>query len=162
MESQLNKYDQLSFNVVLIEPQIPNNTGNIGRLCVATKSRLHLVHPLGFEITDARVKRAGLDYWPDLEICHYKNFESWKETIDPTASLYFFSARAEKSFYKSVLKQGDYLIFGKEAEGLNSEIIQEFKEHLVTIPFSGKVRSFNLANAVAMVLGEGIRQISLD
>ena len=155
----LNKYDQLSFNVVLVEPQIPNNTGNIGRLCVATKSRLHLIHPLGFEITDARVKRAGLDYWPDLEICHHTDFQAWLKTIDTSANLYFFSARADKSFYKTELKQGDYLIFGKEAEGLNPEIIEQFKEQLVTIPFPGKVRSFNLANAVAMVLGEGMRQI---
>lgn len=157
----LGKYDQLNFNVVLVEPQIPNNTGNIGRLCVATKSRLHLIHPLGFEITDARVKRAGLDYWPDLEICQHENFQKWVETIDPLASIYFFSARAENSFYKTQLKHGDYLIFGKEAEGLSPEIIQQFKDHLVTIPFPGKVRSFNLANAVAMVLGEGLRQLHL-
>lgn len=155
-----DKYDQLNFNVVLVEPQIPNNTGNIGRLCVATKSRLHLIHPLGFEITDARVKRAGLDYWPDLEICHHVNFQAWIKTIDPSRSIYFFSTRAQKSFYKTQLKQGDYLIFGKEAEGLSAEIMEQFKEHLVTIPFPGKVRSFNLANAVAMVLGEGIRQIN--
>jgi tRNA (cytidine/uridine-2'-O-)-methyltransferase len=157
-----DKYDQLNFNIVLVEPQIPNNTGNIGRLCVATKSRLHLIHPLGFEITDARVKRAGLDYWPDLEICHHDNFKAWVETIDPSANIYFFSARAETSFYKVELKQGDYLVFGKEAEGLNSDIIEQFKEHLVTIPFPGKVRSFNLANAVAMVLGEGMRQIDFN
>jgi len=155
----LDKYDQLNFNVVLIEPQIPNNTGNIGRLCVATKSRLHLVHPLGFEITDTRVKRAGLDYWPDLEFCHHADFQSWFETIEPDANIYFFSARAEKSFYKMELKRGDYLIFGKESDGLSPEIIEKFKEHLVIIPFPGKVRSFNLANAVSMVLGEGIRQL---
>ena len=143
----------------MVEPQIPNNTGNIGRLCVATKSRLHLIHPLGFEITDARVKRAGLDYWPDLEICHHENFEAWISTIEPTANVYFFSARATESFYKTRLKRGDYLIFGKEADGLGAEILEEFKENLVTIPFPGKVRSFNLANAVAMVLGEGMRQI---
>lgn len=155
----IDKYDQLNFNIVLVEPQIPNNTGNIGRLCVATKSRLHLIHPLGFEITDARVKRAGLDYWPDLEICHHSNFEAWMQTIDSNASIYFFSARATKSFYKANLKRGDYLIFGKEAEGLDSDIIKRFKDNLVTIPFPGKVRSFNLANAVAMTLGEGMRQL---
>ncbi len=162
MENVTEKYDQLNFNVVLVEPQIPNNTGNIGRLCVATKSRLHLIHPLGFEITDARVKRAGLDYWPDLEICHHENFEKWLETIESSANLYFFSARATESFYQLNLKKGDYLIFGKEAEGLNPEIIEQFSEKLVKIPFPGKVRSFNLANAVAMALGEGIRQIDLS
>jgi tRNA (cytidine/uridine-2'-O-)-methyltransferase len=157
----VDKYDQLNFNIVLVEPQIPNNTGNIGRLCVATKSRLHLVHPLGFEITDSRVKRAGLDYWPDLEICHHDNFEAWVKTINPESAIYFFSARAEKSFYKVDLKAGDYLIFGKEAEGLTSEIIDQFKENIVKIPFPGKVRSFNLANAVSMVLGEGMRQLGV-
>ncbi len=157
----VDKYDQLNFNIVLVEPQIPNNTGNIGRLCVATKSRLHLVHPLGFEITDSRVKRAGLDYWPDLEICHHDNFEAWVKTINPESAIYFFSARAEKSFYKVDLKAGDYLIFGKEAEGLASEIIDQFKENIVKIPFPGKVRSFNLANAVSMVLGEGMRQLGV-
>lgn len=157
----VDKYDQLNFNIVLVEPQIPNNTGNIGRLCVATKSRLHLVHPLGFEITDSRVKRAGLDYWPDLEICHHDNFEAWVKTINPECAIYFFSARAEKSFYKVDLKAGDYLIFGKEAEGLASEIIDQFKENIVKIPFPGKVRSFNLANAVSMALGEGMRQLGV-
>ncbi len=157
----VDKYDQLNFNIVLVEPQIPNNTGNIGRLCVATKSRLHLVHPLGFEITDSRVKRAGLDYWPDLEICHHDNFEAWVKTINPESAIYFFSARAEKSFYKVDLKAGDYLIFGKEAEGLASEIIDQFKENIVKIPFPGKVRSFNLANAVSMALGEGMRQLGV-
>ena len=157
----VDKYDQLNFNIVLVEPQIPNNTGNIGRLCVATKSRLHLVHPLGFEITDSRVKRAGLDYWPDLEICHHDNFEAWVKTINPESAIYFFSARAEKSFYTVDLKAGDYLIFGKEAEGLASEIIDQFKENIVKIPFPGKVRSFNLANAVSMVLGEGMRQLGV-
>jgi tRNA (cytidine/uridine-2'-O-)-methyltransferase len=157
----VDKYDQLNFNIVLVEPQIPNNTGNIGRLCVATKSRLHLVHPLGFEITDSRVKRAGLDYWPDLEICHHDNFEAWVKTINPESAIYFFSARAEKSFYKVDLKAGDYLIFGKEAEGLTSEIIDQFKENIVKIPFPGKVRSFNLANAVSMALGEGMRQLGV-
>lgn len=157
--NEFNKYDQLNFNIVLVEPQIPNNTGNIGRLCVATKSRLHLVHPLGFEITDTRVKRAGLDYWPDLEIVHHSDFKSFIEFKEEDANMYFFSARATTSFYDLTLKSGDYLIFGKEAEGLNTEIIDEYKNQLVTIPFPGKVRSFNLANAVAMALGEGMRQI---
>lgn len=152
------KYDKINFNIVLIEPQIPNNTGNIGRLCVATKSRLHLVHPLGFEITDKRVKRAGLDYWPDLELVHHQTFEDWTKQISDWSRVFFFSANAEQSFYKISLQEGDWLVFGKEATGLSNEIKQQFEKHLVTIPFPGKVRSFNLANAVAMVLGEGMRQ----
>lgn len=159
--SAQNKYDEYNFNVVLVEPQIPNNTGNIGRLCVATKSRLHLVHPLGFEITDSRVKRAGLDYWPHLEVFHHDSFDKWINSVDHKANFYFFSARATTSFYKAQLKKGDYLIFGKEADGLGADIIQKFNDNLVKIPFPGKVRSFNLANAVAMVLGEGMRQLEL-
>ncbi len=161
MENNLSKYDQLNFNIVLVEPQIPNNTGNIGRLGVATKSRLHLIHPLGFEITDTRVKRAGLDYWPDLELVNHVTFEDWYNSVEDKTRIFFFSARAEQSFYKVDLQEGDYLVFGKEAEGLSAEITERFKEQLVTIPFPGKVRSFNLANAVAMVLGEGMRQLSL-
>jgi len=149
------------FNIVLVEPQIPNNTGNVGRLCVATNSRLHLIHPLGFEITDARVKRAGLDYWGDLDLTHHDNFEAWFASIPKDANVYFFSARAKKSLYKQTLKEGDYLVFGKEATGLGDELIERFDTQLLTIPFPGKVRSFNLGNAVAMVLGEGMRQLSL-
>ena len=161
MENITDKYDQLNFNIVLVEPQIPNNTGNIGRLCVATKSRLHLIAPLGFEITDSRVKRAGLDYWKDLEVCYHDSFRKWYETVEDKSRVFFFTARTDKSFYKIDLKSGDYLVFGKEADGLNPEIIEEFKEQLVTIPFPGKVRSFNLANAVAIVAMEGIRQVEL-
>lgn len=161
MENVTDKYDQLNFHIVLVEPQIPNNTGNIGRLCVATKSRLHVIAPLGFEITDSRVKRAGLDYWKDLEICYHDSFRAWYETVEDKSRVFFFTARTDASFYKVNLKRGDYLVFGKEADGLSNEITQEFKEQLVTIPFPGKVRSFNLANAVAIAAMEGIRQIEL-
>jgi tRNA (cytidine/uridine-2'-O-)-methyltransferase len=153
------KYPKINFNIVLVEPQIPNNTGNIGRTCVATHSKLHLIKPLGFDISDKRVKRSGLDYWPDLELQVHENFEAWIDTIEDKSRVFFFSARAEKSFYQKQLKEGDWLVFGKEAEGLSEEIKHRFVNHLVKIPFPGKVRSFNLSNAVAMVLGEGIRQL---
>ena len=150
------------FNIVLVEPQIPNNTGNIGRLCVATNSRLHLVHPLGFEISDTRVKSAGLDYWGDLDLTHHDNFEAWYSSLPENSNVYFFSARAKESLYRQTLKEGDYLVFGKEATGLGDELIQRFESQLLTIPFPGKVRSFNLGNAVAMVLGEGMRQVDFE
>ena len=162
MENVIGKYEELNFNIVLLEPQIPNNTGNIGRTCVATHSRLHLIKPLGFEITDKRVKRAGLDYWGDLEICFYDNFNHWYNQVDNTSRIFFFTAHAKNSFYKTQLKKGDWLVFGKEAEGFSQEIHKQFADQLVTIPFPGKVRSFNLSNAVAMALGEGIRQLSND
>ena len=152
----------MSFNIVLLEPQIPNNTGNIGRTCVATCSSLHLIHPLGFEISDSRVKRAGLDYWGDLDLYHHDNFESFLTSIPTDASLYFLSAHGKRSLYDVEIKKGDYLIFGKEADGLSTEIKESYAELLLKIPFPGKVRSFNLSNAVAMVLGEGLRQLNLD
>lgn len=161
MENVLDKYDQLNFNIVLVEPQIPNNTGNVGRLCVATKSRLHLIGPYGFEISDSRLKRAGLDYWKDLEVCYYESFQQWYETVEDQSRVFFFTANTDQSFYKAELQEGDYLVFGKEATGLSSEITQKFENQLVTIPFPGKVRSFNLANAVAIAASEGLRQLSI-
>jgi len=161
MENVTDKYDTLNFNVVLVEPQIPNNTGNIGRLCVATKSRLHVIAPMGFEITDARVKRAGLDYWKDLEICFHDSFRAWYETVEDKERVFFFTARSTNSIYSKDLRPGDHLVFGKEADGLDAAILAEFEEKLVTIPFPGKVRSFNLANAVAIAVSEGVRQLGL-
>jgi tRNA (cytidine/uridine-2'-O-)-methyltransferase len=160
-KNAIDKYDTLHFNVVLVEPQIPNNTGNIGRLCVGSKSRLHLISPLGFEITDARVKRAGLDYWNDLEVAYHDNFEAWLATVEDTSRVFFFTSNTDRSLYKQALQQGDWLVFGRESDGLNAEIQKRFEQQLVTIPFPGKVRSFNLANAVAMTLGEGLRQLSI-
>lgn len=150
-----------NFNIVLVEPQIPNNTGNIGRLCVATNSKLHLIHPLGFEITDARVKRAGLDYWPDLILEHHNSFEEWYVTVEDKTRVFFFSAKATTSFYEVALREGDYLVYGKEADGLGPVISNRFSDQLVKIPFPGKVRSFNLANAVAISVMEGIRQLGV-
>ena len=154
-----SKYPKINFNIVLVEPQIPNNTGNIGRTCVATQSKLHLIKPLGFEISDKRVKRSGLDYWPDLELEVHEDLGAWLTKVEDKSRVFFFSARAEKSFYQRQLKEGDWLVFGKEAEGLSEEIKHRFSNHLVKIPLPGKVRSFNLSNAVAMALGEGIRQL---
>lgn len=150
----------MSFNIVLLEPQIPNNTGNIGRTCVATCSPLHLIHPLGFEISDSRVKRAGLDYWGDLDLHHHDNFKSFLTYIPTDSILYFLSAHGKRSLYDMEIKKNDYFIFGKEADGLSKEIKEKYTERLVKIPFPGEVRSFNLSNAVAMVLGEGLRQIN--
>jgi len=150
-----------NFNIVLVEPQIPNNTGNIGRLCVGTNSKLHLIQPLGFEITDKRVKRAGLDYWPELDLLVHKSFDSWLSAVESDERVFFFSAKGGKSLYEHEMEQGDWLVFGKEENGLGEAISKRFEEQLLRIPFPGKIRSFNLANAVAMVLGEGIRQLAL-
>ena len=150
-----------SLNIVLVHPQIPNNTGNIGRLCVGCNAKLHLVKPLGFEITDTRVKRAGLDYWKDLDITIHESFDDLLGLIKDQERMFLLSARADKSIYQTNFKEGDWLMFGKEAEGLSAKIQEKYTNQLRTIPFPGPIRSFNLGNAVAMVLGECLRQFDL-
>ncbi|ANW95747.1 tRNA methyltransferase [Wenyingzhuangia fucanilytica] len=150
--------DKNSLNIVLVHPQIPNNTGNIGRLCVGCNAKLHLVKPLGFEITDTKVKRAGLDYWKDLDLTIHESFDDLLKLIDHEERMFLLSARAETSIYETTFKNGDWLVFGKEAKGLSAEIQEQYPNQLRTIPFPGPIRSFNLGNAVAMVLGECLRQ----
>jgi tRNA (cytidine/uridine-2'-O-)-methyltransferase len=155
------KYPQLNFRVVLVEPEIPNNTGNIGRTCVGTYSELHLVHPLSFEISDKQLKRAGLDYWPDLEVVEHSSFGSWLEKVEDPSRVFFFTTKVERSLYEVEFQPGDWLVFGKETKGLGSEIIEKYTKNCVTIPMPGPVRSFNLANSVAIAVFEGVRQLGL-
>ena len=145
-------------NIVLIEPEIPNNTGNIGRLCVGTESRLHLVHPFGFKITDTSVKRAGLDYWVHLDWKEYADVASWIAIVPNTSRIFLFSSHADKTYYENEFQEGDWLVFGKESVGLSREILGLFPNHL-TIPIAPLVRSYNLANSVAFALGEAKRQL---
>ena len=149
------------FNIVLVNPEIPNNTGNIGRLCVGSESHLHIIKPMGFEITDSRVKRAGLDYWPDLQLTIHENFEEFLMKVEDPSRMFFFTTKAVRAYYHNNFQEGDWLIFGKESKGLDQETVEKYKDQLVKIPFGGKVRSFNLSNAVAMALGEGIRQFDM-
>ena len=150
------------FNIALIEPDIPQNTGNIGRLCVGFKSSLHLVEPFGFELSDRTLKRAGLDYWQKLDWHRYKNYEQFDQSEQTAANRRFYlTTKAEKSFYDIEIKPGDTFVFGKETRGLDEEtILKPNWENAVTISFPGEVRSFNLANTVAMVLAEAQRQQS--
>jgi len=146
-------------NIVLFEPEIPNNTGNIGRLSLATGCNLHLVKPFGFEITDARLKRAGLDYWKHVNVHYYENIQEFL-TIHQDKQFAFFSARAEKSYLDISFQEDLFLIFGKESVGFSAEISEKFKEHLYKIPlYSKHIRSLNLANAVSVVVYEGLRQL---
>ena len=145
-------------NIVLLEPEIPNNTGNIGRLCVGTENRLHLIHPFGFEITDKNLKRSGLDYWVHLDWKQYQNIAEWRNQIPDISRVFLFSSHAEKSYLEQDFQDGDWLVFGKESVGLSTEMLAEFQNHL-SIPISPLVRSYNLANAVAFVIGEAKRQI---
>lgn len=147
-------------NIVLIEPEIPNNTGNIGRLCVGTESRLHLVHPFGFIINDKNLKRSGLDYWVHLDVTEYQNVTEWKAQISDISRVFLMSSHANVSIYETKFQDGDWLVFGKESVGLSQEVLDQFENHL-TIPMSNLIRSFNIANSVAFVVGEAKRQINI-
>ena len=131
-------------NIVLIAPEIPNNTGNIGRLCVGTESRLHLVHPFGFKINDTNLKRAGMDYWVHLDWKQYENVVEWKNVIPDLSRVFLFSAKSENSYLKNEFRDGDWLVFGKESVGLDEAVLEQFPNHL-TIPISPLARSYNLA-----------------
>jgi tRNA (cytidine/uridine-2'-O-)-methyltransferase len=146
-------------NIVLVEPEIPNNTGNIGRLCVGTESRLHLIHPFGFVINDKNLKRSGLDYWVHLDVTEYQNVAEWKAQIPDLSRVFLMSSHAEKSYLENDFQDGDWLVFGKESKGLSEAVLNEFPNHL-TIPMSPLIRSFNIANSVAFVIGEAKRQIA--
>ena len=147
-------------NIVLVEPEIPNNTGNIGRLCVGTESRLHLIHPFGFVINDKNLKRSGLDYWVHLDVTEYHNLEEWILKISDKSRVFLMSSHASTSIYETEFQDGDWLVFGKESVGLSPEVLNKFENHL-TIPMSKLIRSFNVANSVAFVVGEAKRQINL-
>ena len=148
-------------NIVLVEPEIPNNTGNIGRLCVGTESSLHLIHPFGFVINDKNLKRSGLDYWVHLDVTEYQNIEEWIAIIPDLSRVFLMSSHASTSIYEAEFQDEDWLVFGKESVGLSQEVLARFENHL-TIPMSKLIRSFNVANSVAFVVGEAKRQISID
>ena len=147
-------------NIVLVEPEIPNNTGNIGRLCVGTESRLHLIHPFGFVINDKNLKRSGLDYWVHLDVMEYQNVAEWMKVIPDTSRVFLMSSHAEHSYLDIEFQDEDWLVFGKESVGLSQEVLNLFtKENQLKIPMSPLIRSFNIANSVAFVVGEARRQL---
>jgi len=144
---------------VLFEPEIPNNTGNIGRLALATNSVLHLVGPLGFELTDSKLKRAGLDYWKYLSLQFYNNIEEFYST-NHNKNLIYLSSHATRSYYEISFEENMFLVFGKESQGLPKEIIERNHNNSFKIPmYSEKIRSLNLANAVSIVVYEGLRNL---
>jgi tRNA (cytidine/uridine-2'-O-)-methyltransferase len=147
-------------NIVLVEPEIPNNTGNIGRLSVGTESRLHLIHPFGFVINDKNLKRSGLDYWVHLDVTEYQNLAEWISIIPDKSRVFLTSSHATKSIYETEFQDGDWLVFGKESVGLSEEVLNLFENHL-KIPMSSLIRSYNIANSVAFVVGEAKRQIAI-
>lgn len=146
------------FHIVLVAPEIPQNTGTIGRLCVSTDCRLHLIHPLGFVIDDKQLKRAGLDYWPFLDLREHADFESFLTTEKPL-HLFFFTTKTDRSFWDVEYPPGSYLVFGAESCGLPKSLYERFCDSLVTLPMPGEFhRSLNLANAVSVGLYEAMRQ----
>ncbi|WAC03398.1 tRNA (cytidine(34)-2'-O)-methyltransferase [Lacinutrix neustonica] len=149
----------MPLNIVLIEPEIPNNTGNIGRLALASGSRLHLVKPFGFEITDTRLKRAGLDYWQYLEVIYYESSEAFFKK-HKNAKMAFLSSKASKHHWDIPFEDNLFLVFGKESTGLSNTIIEAHNASIYKIPLlSNHIRSLNLANAVSITVYEGLRQI---
>lgn len=146
-------------NVVLFEPEIPANTGNIGRLCVGLKVKLHLIEPLGFSLEEKEVKRAGLDYWKNLELQVYVSLEDFFEK-NQNINFYFASTKASKIYTEVKYKPNDYIFFGKETAGLPEKFHSEFKNQGMTIPMSDLIRSINLSNSCAVVLYEVYRQLS--
>ena len=147
-------------SIVLVTPEIPTNTGSIGRLCLATNSILHLVDPLGFDISDSRVKRAGLDYWKHVKLIRHKSFELFLNSLPSDAPTVFFSTKAKTSLFEKTFKKGSYLIFGCETKGLGEELIEKFSEDTYHIPqYDDRVRSLNLANSASIVVYEAIRQL---
>ena len=145
------------FNIVLIEPEIPPNTGNIARLCGATCSTLHLVGKLGFSTDDKTLKRAGLDYWKEVEIKYWQNLTEVKQA-NPDGHFFYTSKKAEKSYVDVQYHEGDFLVFGKETAGLPEELLRENPDTTIRIPIFGNVRSINLATATGIVLYEALRQ----
>ncbi|OEJ99817.1 tRNA (cytidine(34)-2'-O)-methyltransferase [Roseivirga misakiensis] len=149
----------MALNIVLIEPEIPNNTGNIGRLSLAAGAHLHLVKPFGFELTDKRVKRAGLDYWQHLSLTIYENQASFFEQ-NGDKPMAFLSSKGTKDHWSIDYEDNMFLVFGKESVGLSSEITEKYTDRLFKIPMhSEHIRSLNLANAVSIVVYEGLRRL---
>ncbi len=150
------------FHVALIEPEIPQNTGNIGRTCVGTRADLHLVGKLGFDITDSNLKRAGLDYWQHLSWKHHQKFGDWEKQIENPKRVFYFTTKATRSYFEAKFEPGDWFVFGKETKGLDEDLLRRNPEQLLKIPILGPIRSLNVATAVTVVLYEAIRQVQMQ
>ena len=148
-------------NIVLYEPEIPANTGNIGRTCVATGTRLHLIEPLGFQLSEKALKRAGMDYWPELDVTRYLN---WQDFLDknPGVKIYMATTKGRKVYTEVSYEPDCFVMFGKESAGIPEEILREHPDECVRIPMIGETRSLNLSNSVAVVLYEALRQNQFD
>ena len=148
------------FNVVLVEPEIPPNTGNIGRLCLATGARLHLIKPLGFSIDDRTLRRAGLDYWQHVQVSVWENWEDFCLRGKPAdGRCFYLTTKTDRIYHEAEFRSGDFLVFGRETRGLPESLLAAHEGNLLTIPMQPAARSLNLATAVAIVLFEAVRQV---
>lgn len=148
-----------ALNIVLHQPEIPQNTGNIGRTCVATGTKLHLIEPLGFRLNEKALKRAGMDYWQELDVTTYVTYGEFLEK-NPGAKIYYATTKGRQLYSDVSYETGCYLMFGKESGGIPEEILKENPDRCVRIPMLGETRSLNLSNAAAIVLYEALRQNS--
>ena len=149
----------MAFNVVLVEPEIPQNAGNIARTCAVTGAKLHLVRPLGFEVSDKHLKRAGLDYWHFLDITYYDSIEEVMEKYYNGSNFWFFSTKAKHIHSDVQYKDGDFLVFGKETKGLPESLLEKHYDECVRLPMMNETRSLNLSNSVCVGVYEGLRQL---
>ncbi|MBQ3221010.1 MAG: tRNA (uridine(34)/cytosine(34)/5-carboxymethylaminomethyluridine(34)-2'-O)-methyltransferase TrmL [Clostridia bacterium] len=145
------------FHIVLVEPEIPQNAGNIARTCAATGACLHMIRPLGFEVSDKYLKRAGLDYWHLVKVCYYDSFDELAEKF-PNARFFFFTTKGRKRHSDAQFRDGDFLVFGKETRGLPEELLLKHAGECLRIPMFSEARSLNLSNSVAVALYEALRQ----
>lgn len=144
------------FNVVLFEPEIPPNTGNIVRTCVATHCHLHLIEPLGFDLSEKSLRRAGLDHWEDVKLSRYKNWDQWLSQVADHQRVFLFTTKTDEAFYDQNFQTGDSFVFGSETRGLPQSLLEKWSQQLVTIPINPQVRSLNLSNAVAIAVYQAL------
>ena len=149
------------FNIVLVEPEIPQNAGNIARTCAATGSRLHMVRPFGFEISDKYLKRAGLDYWHLVDISYYDSFDELREKF-PASRFFYFTTKGRRRHSDETFRDGDFLVFGKETKGLPKELLLRHPGECLRIPMFSEARSLNLSNSVAVAVYEALRQTGYE
>ncbi len=154
-------HDQISFRIVLFQPEIPANTGNIGRLCLGANAELHIIKPMRFFINDKYLKRAGLDYWDKVKLYFHDSLEDLI-ALYPDQKVYYCTTKSEKSYHKLNYQQGDIFIFGPESRGIPEDILGQNPEYCITIPMHDEIRSINLCNSVAIILYEGLRQIDFN
>ena len=148
-------------NIILHQPEIPQNTGNIGRTCVATGSSLHLIEPLGFRLDEKAIKRAGMDYWQHLDVHRYMNFAEFKEK-NPDAKIWMATTKAKHTYTEVEFGPNDFIMFGKESAGIPEEILVDYEDTCIRIPMLPEIRSLNLSNSVAIVLYEALRQTGFE